>query len=171
MKKFLVLVVALFIGLVNVNAMTEAELKEKLYDTYTVNGATFKATDQERELIARYLDQYDVSSNDADYVYAQLQAAFDVLRNSGKTRFQDMTQAQKQQVVNIVAAVDENTDFDCAIVDAQFVVYQPDTQRSEEYYETPVYPIAQTNGNLVVCGLGIISLIGMALAVKKIKNA
>ena len=66
MKKVMFLLVALFIGLVSVNAMTESELEAKLTKSYTVNGSTFKASDSQKVLIKRYLDQYEVSSSDAD---------------------------------------------------------------------------------------------------------
>ena len=171
MKKLLVFLVALTFGFSTVNAMTEAELKEKLTQSYTVNGSTFKATDQEKTLIERYLNQYEVSSNDADYVVEKLNAVFDILKNSGKKTFQELSSTDKQRIVDIVADVSRSTDFDCAIVDGKFIVYVPNTNRGEKFYVTPVKPIAQTNRDLLIAGLGVISVLGIALAFKKVKNA
>ena len=171
MKKFLVLLVALSFGLTSVSAITEAELKEKLSQSYTVNGSTFKATDEEKTLIERYLDQYEVTSADADVIVAKLQAVFDVLENSGKKTFQELSDADKARVVALVADVDATDSIDCAIVDGVFIVYVPNTNKGRVFYESPVKPIAQTNRDLIVAGLGVISVIGMALAFRKVKNA
>lgn len=169
MKKFLVFLVALTFGLATVSAMTEAELKEKLYEGITINNATFKPNDQQKTAIERYLDTYEVSSADADYAYEKMLAVFDVLKASGKQKFQDMSAADKASVVALVAEVNDNTGFTCAIVDGVFIVYEPET--STAFYKDPVYPIAQTNRDLIAAGLGIISVLGMALAFRKIKNA
>ena len=171
MKKFLVFLVAVSFGLASASAMTESELKEKLNQSYTVNKSTFKTTDEEKELIARYLDQYEVTSNDADVIWAKLQAVFDVLKKSGKKTFQELSSADKARVVALVGEVDATDSIDCAIVDSRFIVYVPNTNKGKIFYKTPVTPIAQTNRDLIVAGLGIISVLGMALAFKKIKNA
>ena len=174
MKKILVFLAVLTFSLNTVNAMTEAELKEKLTQSRTVNGAKFEATDQEKTLIERYLNQYEVSSNDADYVVNKLNAVFDILKDSGKKTFQELSSADKQRIVAIVADVSANTDFDCAIVDGRFVLYVPNPDNPNEkevFYKSPVKPIAQTNRDLLIAGLGIISALGIALAFKKVKNA
>ena len=171
MKKFILFVAVFVFGLANVSAMTESELKAKLTDTYTVNGSTFKATDQEKTLIERYLDQYEVSSADADLYVEKLEEVFDILRASGKKKFQELSSSDKTRIKNIVANVSAQTSADCAIVDGLFVLYEPNTNRGRIFYETPVYPIAQTNRDLLVAGLGLISVVGLALAFKKVKNA
>ena len=171
MKKFLVFLVAVSFGLASASAMTEAELKEKLFQSYTVNGAKFEATDEQKNLIETYLNQYEVTSADADVIYAKLQAAFDVLKKSGKTKFEDLNASQKKEITDLVADVDATPSMDVAIVNGKLVVYVPNTNRAKDYYRTPVEPIAQTNRSLIVAGLGLFSVLGMALAFKKIKNA
>ena len=171
MKKLLVFLVAIAFGVTTASAMTETELKEKLYEGTTVNGATFKPSDEEKTMIERYLDQYNVTSSEADLIWEKIQAAFDILKNSGKKKFQDMTSADKARVVALVSDVDSGTSLDCAIIDGVFIVYTPDTGKSDVFYKDPVYPIAQTNSGLLIAGLSVISVIGMALAFRKIKNA
>lgn len=171
MKKLLVFLVALTFGLASVSAMTEAELKEKLFEGTTVNDSTFKPNDEEKTAIERYLNLYEVSSADADYIWEKIQTVFGVLKDSGKKKFQDMSAADKARVVALVSDVDTNTSLECAIVDGVFVVYEPDTGKANIFYKDPVYPIAQTNRGLIAAGLGVISVIGMALAFRKIKNA
>ena len=173
MKKILVFLAALTFGLASASAMTEAELKEKLTQSYEVNGVTFKATDQQKTLIEQYLNQYDVSSSDADTIYAKLQAALNILKNSGKKSFYDLSTTDKQAIVGLVNDVATNTSVNAAIVDGQLVVYVPGSTTGAVFYKAPVTPIAQTGSNrsVIVAGLGLFSLLGVAVAFKKIKNA
>ena len=173
MKKILVFVALFVFGLANVSAMTESELKTKLTETTKeINGSVFKATDQEKTLIERYLDQYDVSSEDADLIVTKLEETFDILKTSGKKKFQELSRTDKDRIVTIVTNLSAQADsVDCAIVNGHFVVYVPGSNRGSVFYKTQVLPIAQTNRDFLVAGLGLISVIGMALAFKKVKNA
>ena len=176
MKRFLILIVLFIVGIVNVKAITESELLDRLTKSYTVNGATFRATDEQKVLIERYLNQYEVSETDADYIVGKLEEVFDILRKSGKTSFYKLSTSEKSKIVSLVADVASNTSVDCAIVDGKLVVYVPGSNRSEVFYETPVNPtkigkITQTNRTVVIAGFGMFAVIGMALALRKIRNA
>jgi len=173
MKKFLVLLVAVSFGLASVSAMTEAELKEKLTQSYTVNGVTFKANDEQKTLLDTYLNDYDISSSDADTIYSKLQSAFSILEASGKKSFYDLSSSDKSSIIALVSDVASSTSVDAAIVDGKLVVYVPGTSGASVFYKAPVTPIAQTDSNrsVIVAGLGLISLLGIALVFKKIKNA
>lgn len=171
MKKILVFVFALFIGIVSVNAMSEKELKTKLTESKTVNGATFKASDSQKTAIEQYLNQYEVSSSDADYIVSKLNEAFNILKASGKSSFYSMSKADKNKIIALVSDVATHTSVKVAIVKGNLVVYKPGT--NEIFYETPVNPvngdIVQTSRGLTVAIAGIISAIGIAIALRKIK--
>lgn len=171
MKKLMVFVCALFIGLVSVNAMSEKQLKTKLTQSYKVNGVTFKATDSQKTAIEQYLNQYDVSSSDADYIVSKLEEAFNVLKASGKTSFYKMSKTDKNKIIALVSDVATNTSVKVAIVKGNLVVYKPGT--NEIFYETPVNPvngdIVQTSRGLTVAVAGIISAVGIAIALRKVK--
>jgi hypothetical protein len=171
MKKVMFLLVALFIGLVSVNAMTESELEAKLTKSYTVNGSTFKASDSQKVLIKRYLDQYEVSSSDADYISGKLDEAKNILQASGKGSFYDLSRADKDKIIALCADVSSNTSVKVTINKGKLVVYVPGT--NDVFYQTPVNPvngdIVQTNDNLTVAVAGIISVLGIAIAVRKLR--
>lgn len=171
MKKLLVLVCVFFIGLASVNAMSEKELKSKLTQSYTVNGATFKATDSQKTAIEQYLNQYKVSSSDADYIVSKLEEAFNVLKASGKTSFYKMSKTDKNKIIALVSDVATHTSVKVAIVKGNLVVYKPGT--NEIFYETPVNPVngdvVQTSRGLTVAVAGIISAIGIAIALRKVR--
>ena len=172
MKKLLVLLCALFVGIMSVSAMSESDLIKKLSEEYKVNGATYKISSSQKTAMEQYLNQYDISSEDADFIAKKVDAAFDVLRKSGKQRFYDMTQAEKQQVKDLVIEVANNTSVKVAIVKDNLVVYKPGT--SDIFYETPIYPvngdIVQTSRGLTVAIAGVISVIGIAAAVLVVRN-
>ena len=171
MKKVLVFLFALFISITSVSAMSEAKLKEKLTATYKVNGSTFKATDAQKTAMEQYLNQYNISSSDADYIAGKLDEAFNVLKNSGKKSFYDMTKADKDKIVALVSDVATHTSVKAAIVKNNLVVYKQGS--SDIFYETPINPvngdIVQTSRGLTVVFAGIISAIGIAIALKKVK--
>lgn len=171
MKKLLVFIFALFIGIVSVSAMSEKELKTKLTKEYKVNGVTFKATDTQKTALEQYLNQYNVSSSDADYIAGKLDEAFNILKASGKKSFYDMTTADKKKIVALVSDVATNTSVKAAIIKNNLVIYKPGTNNI--FYETPIYPvngdIVQTSRGLTVAVAGIISAIGIAIALKKVK--
>ena len=176
MKKFLVLLVLFIVGVVNVRAITESELLEKLTKSYTINGATFQATDEQKVLIERYLNQYEVSSAHADYIVGKLEEVLNVLKDSGEKSFYDLSNGDKQRIISLVADVAVNTSVDCAIVDGKLVVYVPDSNRGEVFYESPVNPvktgkITQTNRTLIMAGFGLFAVIGMAFALRRVRDA
>ena len=176
-KNFLLVIVVTFLfGLSSVYAMTEDELFSKLTQSYKVNGVTFQVTDSQKTLIERYLKQYDVSSEDADYVVSKMEAVFNVLKESGKKSFYDLSYNDKQRIISLVADVANHTSVDVAIVSGELVVYVPGSQKSEVFYQAPVVPnengeITQTNRTLVFAGLGLFTAIGISLAFRKMKDA
>jgi len=174
MKKILLIIALVFaFGVTNAYAISESELYSKLTEEHKVNGVTFKANDAQKNLIKQYLDQYEVSSSDADYIVTKLEETFNILKNSGKKSFYDLSSTDKNKIISIAANVSTNTSLDCAIVDGEFIVYVPGTNKGEVFYASSVNPIAQTDSSstLIIAGLGIVSLLGIGLALHKVKNA
>lgn len=171
MKKLLVFLFALFISVTSVSAMSTKELKAKLTDTYKVNGATFKASDAQKTAMEQYLSQYKVSKKDADYIASKLDEAFNVLKESGKTSFYKMSRSDKERVVALVKDVATNTSVKAAIVKNNLVVYKPGT--NDVFYETPINPIngdiVQTSRGLTIVIAGLISAVGIAIALRRVK--
>ena len=172
MKKAIVFLFTLFIGMASVSAMSESQLIEKLSKEINVNGATYKISDSQKTALEQYLNQYDVSSAHADIIAEKFDAVFDVLKNSGKKRFYDMTKAEKKQVKDLVLEVANTTDVDVTIIKDNLVVYKPGT--TDIFYETPINPvngdIVQTSRGLTVAIAGIISAVGIVAALLVVKN-
>ena len=174
MKKLAVFFVALFVGMISVNAISSSDLEAKLSKKYVINGSTFQAKDSQKNVIRSYVKQYDLSDKDADYISKKIDEAMNVLKVSGKKSFYDLSSADKKKIVNIVADVTANTSVKLAIEKKNLVIYKPGT--NEVFHKEPIYPrengdIEQTDRSLSIAVAGLISLAGVAVAVKKLKNA
>ena len=180
MKKVIVFLATLCVGLISVNAMSESELRSKLTQSYSVNGVTFVANSEQINLIDEYLRNYDITSADADYISTKLDEAMNVLRNSGKISFYSMTKADKNKIIALVADVSANTGVKATISKGNLYVCNynssscvPGTQ--DVFYSTPVNPsttgsIRTTSTGLTVAAAGLVSMAGIAVALKKAKE-
>ena len=81
-------VAMLLVGTLNVNAMSKDELKAKLTKAYTINGATFQATSDQKVEIERYLSQNNVSESDADYIASKIDEAVAIIERGDATSFE-----------------------------------------------------------------------------------
>lgn len=180
MKKVIVFLATLCVGLVSVSAMSESDLRAKLTQSYSVNGSTFVANSEQANLIDEYLRNYDITSTDADYIVTKLNEAMNVLKNSGKSSFYDMTKAQKDQIIGLVADVSANTGVKATIYKNNLYICNYNSTScvpgtSNVFYSTPIYPsntgsIRATGNGLTVAAAGLISVAGIAVALKKAKE-
>ena len=72
MKKILyvcLMMLGLFIGFKNVDAATKDDLRKKLDATYDINGEKYTIPEDIKVTLNRYLDEYDISKSDADYIW------------------------------------------------------------------------------------------------------
>ena len=129
MKKLLVLsfaVLSFLVGVKTTYAMTEQELKTKLSKTYTINGAEFKVDSDNLVLLQRYLDAYDVSSADAQYIADRVDEAVAIIQRSGKTNINDLSASTKNELKALVEKVSANTSVKATVTKGSIVIYKPD---------------------------------------------
>jgi hypothetical protein len=171
MKKIVVFLMALFVGLVTVNAMTESELETKLTKQYTMNGVIFEATDSQKVLVKRYLDQYEVSSADCDYIAKKFDEAMEIVKASGVKDLYKLSRADKDKIIALVADVSANTSVTASIVKGTLVVYVPGT--SDVFAKEQIFPkngdVVQTSGNVTIAVAGLVSVLGLAIALRKLR--
>lgn len=171
MKKIMFFLVALFVGLVSVNAMTESALEEKLTKKYTVNGVVWEATDSQKVLVKRYLDQYEVSSADCDYIAGKFDEAMAIVKASGVKDLYKLSRADKDKIIALVADVSANTSVKASITKGTLVVYVPGT--SDIFAKEQIFPkngdVVQTSDSLTISIAGLISVVGIAIALRKIR--
>ena len=178
MKKVYVvfaLVVSLFVGIKSASAMTEAQLKEKMFQTFTINGHEFKITDSTKVLVERYLDSYDVSEADCQYIADRIDEAINIIKASGKSKIDDLTKTQKNQLKALVEKVSANTSVKATVTKGSVVVYKPDSTNNAVFAEV-TDPIKQTGLEtspvaMMASVSFLITLAGACLVVRQVKES
>lgn len=124
MKKlgYLLLAVFLFVGVMHVDALSEAKLKEALTQTITINGTEVSVDDATKTAIERYLNQYEVNETDADYINARINTAISILKSEGQTDFKKLSSDAKTKLKNLVVEISDHTSVKATVTNGSIVV-------------------------------------------------
>ena len=173
MKKLLLLLLVVsgfIVGYKNSYAMTEKELKNKLTASYIVNGEKYSIPNDSKVLAERYLDQYDVSSKDADYIAARIDEAVKIIQESGKTNFKDFSKDTKEKLKALVEKVSANTSVKATVMKNSVVVYTPEGEKFAEVDKI----VKQTGSinvlNYIIMGISLFIVLAGTFFIKKESN-
>ena len=173
MKKLsYVLIAALFfVGLVRVDAMSESELKDALTQTITINGTEVHVDDATKAAIERYLNQYDVSSSDADYINERINTAISILKSEGQTDFKKLSSSAKSRLKELVVEISKNTSVNATVTNGSVVILDAD---GDTFFEVD-HLVKQTGSNTtltaMVAGISVLIVAaGACLVVKQVKE-
>lgn len=95
----IVMAVAFLAG--TVNAATESELLEYLSQEFTVGGETVSISEADKVKIERYLNENEVTAEQADAVIAKVDEAVAVLEAAGETDITKLSQEDKNKLMGI----------------------------------------------------------------------
>ena len=95
----IVMVVAFLAG--TVNAATESELLEYLSQEFTVGGEKISISEADKVKIERYLNENEVTAEQADAVIAKVDEAVAVLEAAGETDITKLSQEDKNKLMGI----------------------------------------------------------------------
>ena len=111
MKKlsYVLLVFAMLFTVSNAKAMTKSESIEKLTKTYVIDGEEIKISEAQKVEVERYLDKYELTSEEADYIAGKVDEVVAIAQESKAKSFSDLTSAEVDKIVSIVSNVSENT--------------------------------------------------------------
>lgn len=132
MKKVIMTIFAvaiLFVCTLNVSAMSENDLYAKFSATYNINGYNFSMSAGDKVLVKKYLDTYEVSSKDADYIAGKIDEAVALMRNSKVTDFSDfgkLPTSLKNSLKALVEDIAKNTSVKATVKKHAVVIYNPD---------------------------------------------
>lgn len=171
MKKVLMALTVLVasIAFVNVDAMSKDELKAKLTQTYNINGAEFKLTSAQAVQVERYLDNFEVSEEDATYISNKVDEAVELVKASGATSIESIPKNTKSQLSKLVSDVDKETSVKATVKNGTVIIYNPNTGAE---FTRITDPVKQTGAvNYVLIASGLITLFGVsALVIKRVKS-
>ena len=173
MKKLgiLLFIALLFVGVVKVNAITEDELKEALTQTININGTKVSVDDATKTAIERYLNQYEVSSADADYIKARIDTAVSILKSEGQTNFKNLSQDAKDRLKALVVEISNNTSVKATVTNGSVVILDAS---GDTFFEVD-HLVKQTGSGVtltaVMAGVSVLIVAaGACLVVKQVKE-
>ena len=156
MKKIFVLMLIIsyyIIGMKIAYAMTEKELLDKLTASYVVNGEKYSVPGDIKVLAERYLSQYEVSSEDADYISDRIDEAVSIIQKNGKVDFRQMSMSTKEQLKALVEKVSANTSVKATVMKNSIIIYTPSGEKFAE-----VDRLVKQTGNTNITSIIILSL-------------
>lgn len=95
----LVMLIGIFAG--TVNAATESELLEYLSKEFTVGGETVSISESDKVKIERYLNENEVTAEQADYVIGKVDEAIAILQSAGETDLTKLSREDKDSLISI----------------------------------------------------------------------
>ena len=171
MKKVLLVVAfafTMFFGLVNVNAASESDLIAKLSQGYAIGSETVKASDYQISEAKRYLNKYDVSATDADYIIAKIDEIYAVAKGENAKSFTDLSSTAKSKIVSLVAEVSNNTSVKVSLTNnGVLTVFESDGKTPfTEIKDADITKQTGTN-NIAFVIASVIAVVGIAYVAKK----
>lgn len=174
-KKFIVALAAFFVfGLVNVSAMSESELQNKLTKAYTVNGVTYQATAAQKKDIERYLANNEITESDADYIAAQIDNIIAVVKESGVKDLNKLSSSYKNQITNILNDIANKTGIKVSVKNGSVAVYNKNSNELAFEYSLDKDNngiIKRTGSASILYIAAATSLIGALYFANKVKKA
>ena len=153
------------VGMTNVSAMTEEELKSKLTATYTVNGVEWSISNGYKNQLEQYLANNDLSSSDCDYIADIADKALAIVEAGSATSVSELTRSEKDKLKELVKDVSNNTAVKATVTDkGTFILYNLDGSKFGTIDKTSV---KQTGTQDIVIIAGAVSLLGIAIVLRK----
>lgn len=174
MKKILVALFAimLFLGITNVKATTEDELKEKIKNGYVVNKTEVKPTVYQINEMERYLNKYEISDADCTFIAEKMDEIYEMAKVDNAKTFTDLSKSSKTKAVAIVAEISNKTSVKATLTsDGVLTIFESDGKTV--FCKIIDKHLTKQTGvsNYVLAFAGFASVFGVAYIVKKAFNA
>ena len=104
-----VLFVTLFVGLINVSAMSETELRNKVGNEFNINGKIIEIPATYLAQLDSYLSEFELSSSDCDYISSQLDILISDARQQDVSSFDDLYKRCSSTIKAIASNISANT--------------------------------------------------------------
>ncbi len=175
MKRIILTLFMVFVavlGIKTVSAMSETDLKAKLTQTYTIGGEKYWIGNDIKVLAERYLDQYEVSETDCDYIAKKIDEAVKILQAAGVADASKLSNADKDKLKALVSDISANTSVKATVTRGSVVIYDAE---GEVFAEVSAL-VKQTDSSVstiaIVAGVAfLITIAGVALVVRQVKNS
>jgi len=173
MKKLSLIV--LFVGLlvlgINAKAMTETELKNKMFQVVQVGDGKYTLNDDHKVILERYLEENEISASDADIIWSKVQKALTIIKAQKHTDYTKYPQNVKDQLKALVAEISSETAVKATLTKDGLEVKNMDG--SKILIDTPVKRTGyETSKTAIIAGLSILIVaVGTCLVIKQVKTS
>ena len=174
-KKLLLVIVVLLLSVmsINVNAMSESELVTKIKKTYVVNGIELKVSASQLTELERYLNKYELSSEDCDYISNKIDEVVKLAQDAKATSYSDLTNDEATKLIAIVSDVSENTSIKATLTKGGILtIFEEDGKTPFTVINDKDGGIKNTDNNyFIIVIASVISLLGVVVITKKVAGA
>ena len=152
--------------------MTENELKAKLTQIYTINGQTIQASASQKVEIERYLNKYEISSEDADYIASKIDEAVQIAKDAKAPSFTDLTTTERNKIIALVSDVSEKTSVKVTLAnDGKLTIYEEDGKTPFTEIKDKDNGIKQTGDNkMIIVIASVVSVLGTFYIARKVSK-
>ncbi len=174
MKKlgiFALLIGLMVVGTVNVKALTEDGLKEKLLQTIEVGGAKYSLSSSDKRIVETYLEQNVISDEDATYIGNKVDAAITIIKGQGNVDFTNYPDSVKDELKSLVADISANTNVKATLTKDGLTV------KNDDDTETVITKLVKQTGYeasktaIIVAISFLIVAVGTGLVIKQVKTS
>ena len=170
-KLFFISIFSILLGVLNVNAMTESELRARFAETITIGNSKYSLPSGTLKQVDDYLAKYELTSDECDYISAKIDEAIKILESEGKENFKDMSESTKTKLKNLVANVASNTSVKATVTDGAVIILNDDGSTFAEVSKLIKQTDVSSNNITMIVGMSaVIMLIGAGLVIRQVKN-
>ena len=160
----------LVLGTMNVKALDEAGLKDKLFQTIKVDNGSFALSSGERKTVETYLEQNEISEADATYIGQKIDKAIEIIKGQGNVNFTKYPQSVKDELKALVADISANTSVKATLTKDGLTVKNADG--SEVVITSLVKQTGyESSTTAIIAGISILIVaVGTCLVIKQVKT-
>lgn len=176
MRKFsmtILMIAVLVFGVVNVKALNEAGLKEKLFQEVKVGNKTYTISDSQKVIVERYLDQNEISDADCTLIGEKVDAAIRIIQGQGNVNFTNYPQRVKDQLKALVDDITTGTNNRVRATLTKDGLTVQNTDGTSVLVDGPVKQTgSETSKTAIIVGISILIVaVGTCLVIKQVKTS
>ena len=176
MKKLsmtILMIAVVMFGVVNVKALNEAGLKEKMFKEVKVGKHTFTLSDDQKVIVERYLDQNEISDADCTVIGEKYDAAIRIIQGQGNVNFTKYPQNVKDKLKALVDEITRGTNNRIKATLTKDGLTIQNTDGTKILIDGPVKQTgSETSRTAILCGISILIVaVGTCLVIKQVKTS
>lgn len=168
----LVLVMLFAVVAVKAAGKTEDDLYKALTQTITINGVEVTVSEATKNHIKSYLNQFEVSAEDCEYIINKINTAISILKSEGKTDFSKLSADAKAQLKALVVDIHDNTTVNATVTNGAVVVYDNTGDVFFEVTDLVKQTGSETSTTAIIAAISLVIVAAGALLVgRQVKHS